>query len=91
MSLSILLLQLLLGINVTVATFHYPHNFYNCEDPGMPENGYSMEGNDNYTVGATVQFGCDYNYVLYGTNSITCTQGMYEAYWSDHVPVCIRE
>ena len=84
-------LMFLLIFNAAIATFNYPHDYLNCEDPGIPDNGYSLEGNDNYSVDATVQFGCNLDHVLYGSKSITCTRGMYEAYWSDDVPTCIRE
>ncbi|NWR93455.1 CSMD3 protein, partial [Furnarius figulus] len=56
-------------------------------DPGEPENGKRI-GSD-FSLGATVQFSCDEDYVLQGSKSITC-QRIAEVFaaWSDHRPVC---
>uniref|UniRef100_A0A7N4PW30 CUB and Sushi multiple domains 3 n=1 Tax=Sarcophilus harrisii TaxID=9305 RepID=A0A7N4PW30_SARHA len=58
-----------------------------CPDPGEPENGKRV-GSD-FSLGATVQFSCDEDYVLQGSKSITC-QRIAEVFaaWSDHRPVC---
>ncbi|KAJ7400650.1 hypothetical protein BTVI_103420 [Pitangus sulphuratus] len=58
-----------------------------CPDPGEPENGKRI-GSD-FSLGATVQFSCDEDYVLQGSKSITC-QRIAEVFaaWSDHRPVC---
>ncbi|NXB58859.1 CSMD3 protein, partial [Struthidea cinerea] len=58
-----------------------------CPDPGEPENGKRI-GSD-FSLGATVQFSCDEDYVLQGSKSITC-QRIVEVFaaWSDHRPVC---
>lgn len=43
----------------------------------------------NFSLGSTVQFSCDEDYVLQGAKSITC-QRIAEVFaaWSDHRPVC---
>lgn len=43
----------------------------------------------DFSLGATVQFSCDEDYVLQGSKSITC-QRIAEVFaaWSDHRPVC---
>lgn len=43
----------------------------------------------SFSLGATVQFSCDEDYVLQGSKSITC-QRIAEVFaaWSDHRPVC---
>nr|KAF6426478.1 hypothetical protein HJG59_009168 [Molossus molossus] len=58
-----------------------------CPDPGEPENGKRV-GSD-FSLGSTVQFSCDEDYVLQGAKSITC-QRIAEVFaaWSDHRPVC---
>ncbi|CAO2602336.1 CUB and sushi domain-containing protein 3, partial [Lemmus lemmus] len=58
-----------------------------CPDPGEPENGKRI-GSD-FSLGSTVQFSCDEDYVLQGAKSITC-QRIAEVFaaWSDHRPVC---
>ncbi|NXM83659.1 CSMD1 protein, partial [Oenanthe oenanthe] len=58
-----------------------------CPDPGEPENGKRI-GSD-FSLGATVQFSCDEDYVLQGSKTITC-QRIAEVFaaWSDHRPVC---
>ncbi|XP_034615478.1 CUB and sushi domain-containing protein 3 [Trachemys scripta elegans] len=58
-----------------------------CPDPGEPENGKRL-GSD-FSLGATVQFSCDEDYVLQGAKSITC-QRIAEVFaaWSDHRPMC---
>lgn len=42
-----------------------------------------------FSLGSTVQFSCDEDYVLQGAKSITC-QRIAEVFaaWSDHRPVC---
>lgn len=85
----LLLLALFLLLHTSLATFTYPYNHYNCEDPGIPEDG-NRQG-DEFTVNATVSFSCNSGHVLYGSKSITCEQGIYEAFWNDDAPVCIRK
>lgn len=43
----------------------------------------------DFSLGATVKFSCDEDYVLQGSKSITC-QRIAEVFaaWSDHRPVC---
>lgn len=43
----------------------------------------------DFSLGSTVQFSCDEDYVLQGAKSITC-QRIAEVFaaWSDHRPVC---
>ena len=84
----ILLLPLFL-IQTSLATFNYPYNYYHCDDPGVPDDGY--RNGDDFNVGVTLQFSCNSGFVLYGSKTITCEQGNYEAYWTDDAPTCIRE
>ncbi|XP_077127218.1 CUB and sushi domain-containing protein 3 isoform X7 [Ranitomeya variabilis] len=58
-----------------------------CPDPGEPENGKRI--GSNFSLGATVLFSCDEDYVLQGEKKITCQRiADVFAAWSDHRPVC---
>ncbi|XP_075438529.1 CUB and sushi domain-containing protein 3 isoform X5 [Ascaphus truei] len=58
-----------------------------CPDPGEPENGKRI-GSD-FSLGATVLYSCDEDYVLQGEKSINCQRiADVFAAWSDHRPVC---
>ncbi|KAM8966399.1 CUB and sushi domain-containing protein 3 [Pelodytes ibericus] len=58
-----------------------------CPDPGEPDNGKRI-GSD-FSLGATVLYSCDEDYVLQGEKSITCQRiADVFAAWSDHRPVC---
>eukprot|EP00062_Callorhinchus_milii_P016178 gi/632967218/ref/XP_007899854.1/ PREDICTED: CUB and sushi domain-containing protein 3 [Callorhinchus milii] len=58
-----------------------------CPDPGEPEHGERI-GLD-FSLGATIQFTCDEDFVLQGSKNITCQRiADVFAAWSDHRPVC---
>ncbi|XP_070532867.1 CUB and sushi domain-containing protein 1-like [Ptychodera flava] len=58
-----------------------PECFADCEDPGTPDYGSTM-GDMHH--GETLSYSCDANYVLYGVNVITCTEGI----WNGTAPSC---
>ncbi|XP_078253265.1 CUB and sushi domain-containing protein 3 isoform X2 [Rhinoraja longicauda] len=58
-----------------------------CPDPGEPEHG--IRTGSDFSLGSSVQFTCDNDFVLQGSKSITCqTIADVFAAWSDHRPVC---
>ncbi|XP_059839979.1 CUB and sushi domain-containing protein 3 [Hypanus sabinus] len=63
------------------------HPSNSCPDPGEPEHGVRI-GSD-FSLGSSVQFTCDEDFVLQGSKTITC-QIIAEVFaaWSDHRPVC---
>lgn len=90
---SLIFLHLVIHQVSSIADYNYPYTYHHCEDPGIPDNGYLTSANntDDFSVGTTVLFVCNGGYVLHGSMNITCEQGLYEAYWTDDTPVCIRE
>uniref|UniRef100_A0A5F9CUY6 CUB and sushi domain-containing protein 3 n=1 Tax=Oryctolagus cuniculus TaxID=9986 RepID=A0A5F9CUY6_RABIT len=74
-----------LALHISIFNEYLSSNL--CPDPGEPENGKRI-GSD-FSLGSTVQFSCDEDYVLQGAKSITC-QRIAEVFaaWSDHRPVC---
>ena len=53
-----------------------------CPDPGAPTNGKRL--NNDFQDGKLVAFGCNHNYDLFGSKTITCNGGV----WSGHTPQC---
>lgn len=90
-SLPLFILHLVVQVSSLASNYSYPYNYYHCDDPGAPDNGYLTSGNDIFSVGTTVLYVCDTGYILYGSKNITCEHGLYEAYWTDDAPTCIRK
>ncbi|XP_077968862.1 complement factor B-like [Styela clava] len=57
-----------------------------CPHPGVPINGRLI--GDDFSIGSTVRFKCDYGYVLYGDEEQTC---LWFKEWSENgiAPTCV--
>ena len=77
---------------------YYPAGLsFACKDPGKPSYGHRT-GYD-FSLGASVSFGCYEGFVLVGSATLTCQveekrtgpskTGSIAVTWSDHIPVCV--
>ena len=57
----------------------------NCGDPETPDNGKQINVKNSYNYGGTVEFACDNNYTLAGSQKITCKE---TKDWSSAPPKC---
>ncbi|XP_070564048.1 complement receptor type 1-like isoform X2 [Ptychodera flava] len=68
----------------------------NCQDPGMPENGYQRR---NYTFpaknGTLIEYGCNDGWLLYDAEEQKCLKYAVtlcdEGTWSQQLPDCVAE
>ena len=76
--------------------YYYPVGLsFTCKDPGKPSYGHRT-GYD-FSIGASVTFGCYEGFVLVGSDRLTCqfeekrtkSSSSIAATWSDHIPVCV--
>ena len=99
-SVSFIFLWMLHSLSLTdsVALLHekrsqyYPVGLsFTCKDPGKPSYGHRT-GYD-FSIGASVTFGCYEGFVLVGSDRLTCqlksSSSRVAVMWSDHIPVCV--
>ena len=82
----LVIMRFIFILSILSAGLGLSYSTYYCEDPGIPSNGYRV-GNE-FSVGYSVSFNCSEDYMLVGSETITCIQTYYGAEWTDITPVC---